>query len=217
MKIVNSTLLITGANRGLGAALVQCALEKGAKKVYAATRNPCTFTDDRIVNVILDVTDHEQIDTISSVITDVDILINNAGIISNTSFMSANSVQNARRELEVNYLGPLKMCNAFNKVNGIINIVSVGAWKSLPDIATYNASKAALWSLTKGIAHETKAHVLGVYMSFVKTDMSLNWHDKVEMLDPNQLASDILDSYSRGETELLADTITKHTKQNLSV
>ena len=154
MKIRNSVAFVTGANRGLGLAFAKELLASGARKVYVAARNPDLIKLDGVHAVRLDVTNPDAIAAAARHYTDVNLLINNAGIARWIGFFEPDSVEAARSELETNYFGPLFLSRAFAPVlakNGggaIVNILSILSWIAVPSAGTYSASKAAAWALT---------------------------------------------------------------------
>jgi NAD(P)-dependent dehydrogenase (short-subunit alcohol dehydrogenase family) len=154
MRIRDSVAFVTGANRGLGLAFAQELLAAGARKVYAAARNPEHITLDGVDRVRLDVTKPDDVAAAASQYTDVNLLINNAGIALRSGFLSPDAVEAARSEMETNYFGPLLLSRAFAPVlakNGggaIVNLLSISSWVAVPIAGTYSASKAAAWALT---------------------------------------------------------------------
>jgi NAD(P)-dependent dehydrogenase (short-subunit alcohol dehydrogenase family) len=153
MKIENKTILVTGANRGIGRALVEEALKMGAKRVYAGTRTPLTHPDPRVTPLMLDITDEEQIRQAVAQVGSLDILINNAGI-ANYDDLSDRAVLD--RHLAVNLFGTYAMTQAFlpaltRSHGAIVNILSVLAFAPLPPVASYSVSKAAAFSLTQSL------------------------------------------------------------------
>ena len=164
MRIKESVALVTGANRGLGQALVRALRDAGCAKVYAAARHVESVTrEDGIEPVPLDITNGKQVEAAAARCGDVAILINNAGIAAFTPALGAQAMDNARREMETNYFGTLAMCRAFAPVlkrnggGGLVNILSVVSWFNAPVQGTYCASKAAEWSLTKAVRFELRA------------------------------------------------------------
>ena len=182
MKIAGCTALVTGANRGLGRAFVEALRGAGAAKIYAAARNIAGMaTDGGVVPIQLDITKAEEVTDAAAACADVDLLINNAGVARFTPALGAPSIDNARLEMETNYFGTLSMCRAFAPVLGrngggtLVNMLSVVSFFNLPMQATYCASKAAEWSLTKAVRIELHAQgtrVIGVYAGYIDTDMA---------------------------------------------
>lgn len=153
MDISNKIILITGASRGIGRALVEEALKRGAKKVYAGTRRTFTHPDPRVTPLMLDVTDPEQIQQAVSEVTSLDILINNAGIAYYDDLSDRAMID---RHLAVNLFGTYALSRAFlpaliRSHGAIVNNLSVVALASLPPIASYSISKAAAFSLTQSL------------------------------------------------------------------
>lgn len=207
-------VLVTGANRGLGSAFVTQLLERGAAKVYAAARRPdsITHTDPRIVPLELDVTDAASVARAAAAAPDVAVVINNAGISSPTSVLSADQT-NLRRELEVNLFGPLTVTSAFldsvvERKGAVVNIASVLAWYALG--SSYSVSKAALWMATDSMRLELApkgVHVLGVYMGYVDTDMVAGV--AAPKTAPADVVSQVLDGLASRTDEVLADQIAR--------
>src|SRR5712692_4999082 len=154
MKVRESVAFVTGANRGIGLAFAQELLAAGARKVYASARNPERITLEDVERVRLDVTQPEGIVAAARKYTDVNLLINNAGIALWIGLLSRDAVAAARSEMETNYFGPLLLSRAFAPVlanNGggaIVNVLSILSWVAVPNAGTYSASKAAAWALT---------------------------------------------------------------------
>ena len=182
MKIAGCTALVTGANRGLGRAFVEALRGAGAAKIYAAARNIAGMAPDGgVVPIQLDITKAAEVTDAAAACADVDLLINNAGVARFTPALGAPSIDNARLEMETNYFGTLSMCRAFAPVLGrngggtLVNMLSVVSFFNLPMQATYCASKAAEWSLTKAVRIELHAQgtrVIGVYAGYIDTDMA---------------------------------------------
>ena len=181
MKIRDSVAFVTGANRGVGLAFAQELLAAGARKVYAAARQPARITLAGVEHVRLDVTNLEDVAAAARQCTDVNLLNNNAGIALWTGFLSPDSVEAARSEMETNYYGPLLLSRAFAPVlakNGggaIVNLLSVLSWVAAPSAGTYSASKADAWTLTNWLRtalREQGTQVIGVHAGPVDTDMA---------------------------------------------
>ncbi len=181
MEIRNCTALVTGANRGVGFAFTQALLETGAKKVYAGVRQPAAIADPRVVPVLLDVTSAKDIERVAAQCADVDLLVNNAGVMLSKPALADGAVTAFRSELEVNVLGLLQMMQAFAPVlsrnggGGIVNMLSVVSLYIYPFNGTYGATKHAAKALTDAARVQLRAqgtHVLGVYAGFIDTDMA---------------------------------------------
>lgn len=213
MKIGGSTVLVTGANRGLGKALVAALRDAGAKKIYAAARNPAGVSGDGTMQpVALDITDAAQVQAAAAACSDVNILINNAGVARFKPALAAPTMEDARLEMETNYFGTLAMCRAFApalKRNGggaLVNMLSVVSFFNAPMQGTYSASKAAEWSLTKAVRFELRAQgtcVTGVYAGYIDTDMTADLDaPKTSAAD---IAACILTGIESGTEDILAD------------
>jgi len=178
--------LVTGANRGIGAAFVSGLLAAGAKRVYAAARDPQTLQalaqgDARVVPIALDITDDLSVQAAAARLIDVDLLVNNAGVLLGGRLLAAADLAAARQEMEVNYFGLLRMSRAFAPIlaaNGggtLINVLSILSRVASPAGGGYSASKAAALSLTQAVRAELQAQgtrVIGVLPGFVDTAMA---------------------------------------------
>lgn len=202
MNVEEATVLVTGTNRGIGRCLVDALYDGGAKKIYAGARDVAKLGDlatkdpDRIEAVTLDITNADQVAGAAVACGDITLLINNAGINFNRPLIGAASVDNARAEVETNYIGTLTMCRAFAPVlaaNGggmIVNILSILARVSIPAIGSLCASKAASWLMTQGVRAELAAqgtHVMAVLPGSVDTDMTPGGESK-----PEDIAAQVL-------------------------
>src|ERR1700728_455941 len=216
MKIRDSVALVTGANRGIGVAFAQELLAAGARKVYAAARNPERITLDGVERVRLDVTKPDAVAAAASGCSDVNLLINNAGIALWTGFLGPDSIEAARSEMETNYYGPLLLSRAFAPVlakNGggaIINLLSVLSWVAVPSAGTYGASKAAAWALTNWLRtalQQQGTQVVGVHAGPVDTDMASGL--TLPKVTPLDVVRQVLSAVEAGRDEVLADEMTR--------
>jgi NAD(P)-dependent dehydrogenase (short-subunit alcohol dehydrogenase family) len=223
MQIKNAVALVTGANRGLGLAFARVLLERGARKVYAAARDPSTISLPGVVPVRLDVTRPEQVEAIAREARDVTLLINNAGILKGTTLLANDAQAAARDELETNYLGPLATSSAFAPIlashggGAIVNVLSVLSWLSFPGTSTYSASKAAAWAMTNGLRNELrgqKTQVLGLHVGYVDTDMAHGVN--APKSNPTEVVRLTLDALEAGGEEILADEVSRNVKKGLS-
>jgi NAD(P)-dependent dehydrogenase (short-subunit alcohol dehydrogenase family) len=171
MKINGKTALVTGANRGIGFAIVNALLASGVKKVYAAARDISKmpdFEDTRVEFLKLDINEAEQIDQAVKSASDVDLLINNAGVAAFTSLLTGQRTDLVR-DMRTNYFGTLDMIRAFVPVlenkNGaaIVNVASIASFVNFPLIGGYSASKAALFSLSQCIRIELATKGVAVH------------------------------------------------------
>ena len=224
VQINGAVAFVTGANRGIGRALVQALLDRGAAKVYAAARRPETLdplvkaAHGRVVAVRLDVTRSDQIKAAVDLAGDVTLLVNNAGIVAHLgdSFTDRTWVSAGREEYEVNVLGTLSVTQAFAPVlaarggGAVVNISSVAGLVAFGMLTSYSASKAALHSVTQATRAWLKAqgtYVAGVYPGPIDTDMAA----KIEMdkTSPDVAAGAILDGVEEGREEIFPDPFAK--------
>ena len=223
MNIEGAVVLVTGANRGIGAEFVEQLKKRGAAKIYAAARDAGAIRADGVSPVELDVTDPGQIEAAAVAASDVQILINNAGISTGTSLVTGDE-SSIRREMDTNFYGPLLMTRAFAPVlasNGggaILNVNSALSWFTLPGAGAYAASKAAAWVLTDSARLELAAqgtHVVAVHMGLVDTDMAQGM--EAPKIAPSDLANAGLDAIESGAQEVLADDWAKFVKSGLTL
>jgi NAD(P)-dependent dehydrogenase (short-subunit alcohol dehydrogenase family) len=223
MHIKSSVALVTGANRGLGLAFARALLERGARKVYAASRDPSAIALPGVVPVRLDVTRSEDVEALARQAGDVTLLINNAGILKPGPLLREDALNAARAELETNYFGPLAMSRAFAPIlarhggGAIINVLSVLSWVTTPVTASYSASKSAAWAMTNGLRRELadqKTQVLALHVGYIDTDMA------TAVSEPKSKPEDVvritLDALEAGKDEVLADELTRNVKKGLS-
>lgn len=223
MEIAGAVVLVTGANRGIGAQFVELLKERGAAKVYAAARDVESVRVDGVEAVALDVTDADQVRAVAEVAGDVQLVVNNAGISTGTSLVTGDE-SSIRREMETNFFGPLHMTRAFAPVlaaNGggaILNVISALSWFSTPGAGAYAASKAAAWALTDTTRLELApqgTHVVGVHMGLVDTDMTQGLD--APKISPRALAAAGLDAIESGAQEVLADEWARFVKSGLAL
>jgi NAD(P)-dependent dehydrogenase (short-subunit alcohol dehydrogenase family) len=208
MSIEGKTVLVTGANRGLGQALVDEALRRGAKRVYAASRQPLIHADDRVTPVIMDVTDWAQIKRAAKSVESLDILINNAGLSLPDDLSSRAAFE---QHFDVNVYGPLMVTQALlpsltQSRGRIVNVVSIGAFAAVPVLPAYSASKAAAFSVTQSLrallaGRGVKVHA--VLPGPIDTDMVRDL--PIPKTPPEAVARAVFDGVENGHDEIFPD------------
>jgi len=220
--ISGSVAFVTGANRGIGRAITEALLERGAKKVYAAARNTAQLKDlikssgGRVEAVELDVTNPSHIEAAAAKAGNVNLVINNAGLANLIEPLGPETIASAKREFDVNVFGPLAIAQAFapalaksgiaGRPGAIVNINSVASLSNFTSLLTYSASKAAAHSITQGIRAVLASKgvsVFGVYPGPVDTDMA----EEIDLpkATPQSVAKRILDGIETGEHYIFPD------------
>ena len=206
--LANKTILVTGANRGLGQALVEEALHAGAARVYAAARRPLVHPDDRVHPVRLDVTDPAQIRAATDLVDSLDVLVNNAGV-SLLDDLTDPAVIEAH--LAVNLFGTFRVIQAFlprltSSQGDIVNVLSLAALATVPITPAYAISKAAAFSMTQSLRVLLAGSGVSVYAALpgpVDTDMIRDWD--IPKTSPAAVARAILDGVANGQEEIFPD------------
>ncbi len=212
MNIAGQTVLITGANRGIGRALVNEALRRGAKRVYAGTRGAADFADERVVAVTLDVTSGAQIQAAAARIAALDILVNNAGIALSDDLANPAVIE---RHLAVNLFGMLNVTRAFLPLlrrsgGAVVNNLSLAALAPVPVVPAYSISKAAAFNMTQSLRAYLAPQgvtVHAVILGPVDTDMSRELD--IPKASPEAAAAGILDGVENGEEEIFPDALSR--------
>lgn len=227
MKIKGKVILVTGANGGIGNALVQSMIEQGAAKIYACTRKAGTMSasgehDTTLTPIQLDITNIAEIQSVAEQCQDVDILINNAGINRGMWLTGPTATEDARKEMEINFFGTLAMCQTFSSIiearggGMIINICSIIGLVAMPINGTYCASKAAVHSMLQGLRGELaekNIQVLGVYPGPVDTQMTAG--QDMPKTPPKQVADSILAALENGEEDIFPDPMSQSVQEQL--
>jgi len=223
MKIAGSVALVTGANRGLGAAFARGLMAAGAAKVYAAARDPATVALPGAVPVRLDVTRPDDAAMLATQLSDVTLLVNNAGIAEFGPLLAPNAIDALHKQFETNAVGPLRLVQAFaptlarNGGGGVINVLSVLSWLTLPGTTGgYSASKAAAWALGNALRQELKAQgteLLALHAAFIDTDMARGVASA--KTSPDEIVRLALAALEAGQPELLADATTRDVQRGL--
>lgn len=209
MSVKDKTVLVTGANRGIGQALAAEALARGARRVYAGTRRPLAHADDRVTPLNLDVTRADQIEAAAGQVESLDLLINNAGIAFPDDLSDRDVLE---RHLAVNLFGTFAVTQAFlpalaRSRGSIVNILSVNSIAPLPFvIPAYSVSKAAAFSLTQSLRARVAGQGITVHAVLpgpVDTDMVRGVD--IPKASPEAVASAIFDAVDNGDEEIFPD------------
>ena len=212
MTITDKAVLVTGANRGIGQALVEEALRRGAKRVYAGTRQPLVHLDGRVTPLTLDVTNAAQIQGAVEKVKSLDILINNAGLALYDDLSDRAALE---RSLAVNLYGTYGVTQAFlplltRSKGAIVNVLSVTAFAPLPIIPAYSISKAAAFSLTQSLRAILAGRGVSVHAVLtgpVDTDMSRDFD--APKASPESVARAIFDGVEKGEEDIFPDPMSE--------
>lgn len=212
--------LVSGGNRGIGKAIVVELLERGASKVYAGARNPDTLAvlkekyGDRLVPLKLDVTDATSVTEAVKLAGDVEILVNNAGVLKFDSLLANDAAETFAYHLSVNVHGLLSLTNAFveqlksRTEAAIVNVSSLAGLANMPSIGTYSVTKAAVHSITQGYRAELvndNVLVAGVYPGPIDTDMARDL--EMDKDSPENVAKAIVDGLVSGVEDIFPDTM----------
>jgi NAD(P)-dependent dehydrogenase (short-subunit alcohol dehydrogenase family) len=208
MKIENKTILITGANRGIGRALLDEALRRGAKRVYAATRSPLRHPDKRVTPLTLDVTNVSQIQQAANEVDTLDVLINNAGV---AIYDDLSNIDVIEQHLAVNFFGLLRVTHAFlpqlkRSKGAIVNNLSLAGLAALPVIPAYSVSKAAAFNLTQSLRALLASQgvtVHAVVLGPIDTDMNRGFN--IPKASPESAAQGIFGGLENGEEDIFPD------------
>jgi NAD(P)-dependent dehydrogenase (short-subunit alcohol dehydrogenase family) len=223
MKLKDSVVLITGANRGIGLAFANAALARGARRVYAGARDPSSISLAGVQPVKLDVTSAADVAAAAKACGDVTLVVNNAGIGRPGSLLLPNAVEAVQAHLETNLFGMLRMMQVFAPVlakNGggaFLNVLSVASWINSGALNAYAVSKTAAWSLTNGLRNELRkqnTHVLAMHMGFIDTDLTKGIDMPKE--SPASVVGRAFDALEANLSEVLADERAQMIKRGLT-
>jgi NAD(P)-dependent dehydrogenase (short-subunit alcohol dehydrogenase family) len=208
MTIADKAVLVTGANRGIGQALVEEALRRGAKRVYAGTRHPFTHLDRRVTPLMLDVTNVSQIQRAVEDVETLDVLINNAGV---AIYDDLSNLEVIEKHLAVNFMGMVKVTQAFlpllkRSKGAIVNNLSLAGLAALPVIPSYSISKAAAFNMTQSLRALLAGQgvtVHAVVLGPIDTDMNRGFD--IPKASPESAALRIFDGLEKGDEDIFPD------------
>ena len=208
MNIADKTILITGANRGIGRALLDEALRRGAQKVYAGTRSALQHSDKRVTPVTLDVTSASQLERAVDQVETLDVLINNAGVAIYDDLSNFDVIE---QHLAVNFLGLLKVTQAFlpllrRSKGAVVNNLSLAALAALPVVPGYSVSKAAAANLTQSLRAFLAGQGVSVHAVFLgPVDTDMNRGLELPKASPESAAQGIFDGLENGDEDIFPD------------
>lgn len=218
----NMTVLVTGANRGLGKLIATEFVARGAK-VYGGARKPESVDAPGVIPVQIDITDPESVRRAAEAAADVTVLVNNAGISTQATLLTG-PMEDIRAEMESHYFGTLNVIRAFAPVierNGggsILNVLSVLSWKHPATSGAYASAKAAAWALTDAVRDELGprgVNVAALHVGYMDTDM-VSYIPADQKIDPAVVSRMAVDGVLGGATEILADDTARRAKAALS-
>lgn len=232
MNIENKVVLVTGANRGIGKSIVETFIERGIAKVYAAVRNAGSANSlvaahsDKVVPIQVDLGKPETIAAAAKQATDVNIVVNNAGVLYNASPLSEDACTVLLQEMNINVGGLIRIAQTFApvlKANGggaLVQLNSVASMKNFSDFATYSASKAAAYSITQGLREkleEQATAVVSVHPGPIATDMATS-AGFGDIAEPASVVADgIINALENGHFHVFPDSMAKQIWQHYEV
>jgi len=211
-SLAHRSILVTGANRGIGNALVEEALNRGAAHVYAGTRRPWEHPDDRVTPLWIDVTDTDQIRAAVDRVPSLDILINNAGVALYDALSDREAIE---QQLAVNLFGALDMTRAclpllVRSGGAVVNVLSIAALAAVPLIPGYSLSKAAAFSMTQSLRAMLAAQGVSIHAVLTgPTDTEMSRGLDLPKASPHSVAQAILDGVTLGEEEIFPDVMSR--------
>jgi len=210
MSIADKSVLVTGASRGIGQALADEALRRGARRVYAAARRPSAHPDERVTPLRMDVTDAARVRAVAERVGSLDVLVNNAGL---ALFEGLGDRATLERHLAVNLFGTYAVTEAFlpqltSSRGVIVNNLSLNSLAPLPVLAAYSVSKAAAFSLTQSLRASLAGRGVRVHAVLTgPTDTDMVRDLDIPKASPESVARAIFDAVDRGEEDIFPDPL----------
>jgi NAD(P)-dependent dehydrogenase (short-subunit alcohol dehydrogenase family) len=218
MEIKGKVGFVTGANRGLGRAFAQALLDAGSAKVYAAARDTSAVSQTGVTAIRLDVTDPASVGAAAAIASDVQIVVNNAGITERKPLLGEDGEATLRRIMETNLYGILTVSRRFapvlkaNRGGALVNMLSALSWFCPPE-SPYSVSKAAAWALTNGLRNELRDQgtlVMAVHAGYIDTQMTAAIG--APKARPEDIAVRVIEGLLAGSEEVLTDDASKRAK-----
>jgi NAD(P)-dependent dehydrogenase (short-subunit alcohol dehydrogenase family) len=225
MKIKDSVVVVTGANRGLGSALVQAALDRGARRIYAGSRDPKRLEEivkrspDKVVPLALDITNAASLAAAAKAAEDATILVNNAGVLASYNVLTSSDAQIAE-DFATNFFGTLAASKAFLPAleragakggAALVNVLSVVSLANMPALGAYSASKAAAFSITQALRGELAKKGISVFAALpgaIDTDMVRSF--EMPKTSPQAVAVGILDGIESNQEDIAPDPMSRN-------
>jgi NAD(P)-dependent dehydrogenase (short-subunit alcohol dehydrogenase family) len=212
MLIADKTVLVTGANRGVGRALVTEALNRGARRVYAAARQPSAHPDERVTPLVLDLTNAAQVREAAEVAASIDVLVNNAGL---ALYEPLSDREALERQIAVNLLGTYDVTQAFlpsliRARGAIVTISSLAAWGAIPVLPGYSMTKAAAFSMSQVLRADLARHGVRVHAAVLgPVDTEMVAALDIPKSSPESVASGVFDGVEKDEDDIFPDPLSQ--------
>ncbi len=232
ISIKDSIAFVSGANRGIGKAITEELLNKGAKKIYAGARKKESLKDltdkygDKVVAIQLDVTNQDSVNQAAKEVSDTTMLINNAGVLSQGGYNTNDMMEGLQKNMEVNVYGVARLTQALlpnikkQSNAAIVTVSSVAGLANMPLESSYSVSKAATHSLIQGLRGDLKESnilISGIYPGPIDSDMTNTEKFKnIEKDSSENLAKNVVNALEQGDEDIFPDVMAEQVKQAYS-